>query len=64
MLNKISVLSKHRLYRFGVTGVCATLLHIMIVSGLIEYKLLFVAEANSVAFVLATLFSYYVETSA
>ena len=53
------MLSSHRLFKFIVVGIIATLVHVVIAAGLIETgPQLAPGNANSLAFLVATTFSY------
>lgn len=51
-----------RALRFGVTGVGATLVHVIVASSCIEFFNFDAPFANGLAFITATAFSYYVNT--
>ena len=51
-----------RISKFAVVGVCATAIHIVIAATLIETSVFNPGGANSVAFVVATSFSYLLNT--
>ncbi|MGI9249598.1 MAG: GtrA family protein [Pseudohongiellaceae bacterium] len=51
-----------RLLRFGMVGLAVTLLHIIIASSLIETNLAHPAQANGIAFVIAALVSFSLNT--
>jgi len=59
---QIQALYNSSLVRFAVTGVGATAIHVVVVAFLIELFNTDVGIANSVAFVIATCFSYTVNT--
>lgn len=50
------------LFKFGLTGVCSTLIHIVVATTLISGFDKTTPIANGTAFILATLFSYGVNT--
>lgn len=58
----VNDLQKVRLVRFAVTGLGATLIHIVAASVLIEQQQVKPNMANGCAFIMATLFSYLVNT--
>jgi len=58
----VNDLQKVRLVRFAVTGLGATLIHIVVASVLIEQQQVKPNMANGCAFIMATLFSYLVNT--
>lgn len=56
-------MSTHRsLVKFGVTGILATLIHVLVVTTLVEILQADVGIANGLAFVAATIFSSYINT--
>ena len=62
MLNLMKTLTDHKVVRFITIGVCATIMHVVVVSLLLELHLLTVEIANVMAFILATIFSFYMNT--
>jgi len=62
VLKSINKQQRTRLWRFAITGVGATLLHVSVASYLIEFKALWPAIANGCAFITATIFSYLINT--
>ena len=52
-----------KLFRFGVAGLAATFVHVVTAASLIERGVLGPAAANGVAFVTATVFSYFLNTT-
>jgi putative flippase GtrA len=55
-----AALFESRFLRFGLAGVVATLVHVGVFLGLVEYAGLTPITASICAFTLATLFSYYI----
>ena len=53
---------KRKLFRFVTTGLITTSLHVVIVYLLINFKYFNAPTSNGIAFVIATLFSYLVNT--
>lgn len=57
-----STLPTQRILRFSISGLLVTLLHILIASNLIQFASVAPPLANGVAYIVATTFSYIVNT--